>query len=264
MKRKSSITKKVLTLIGAILGLQSLPLIGGPSEEDSKPEIVGILTENGIIKISVNLHEPFRWEKTRYESIKKFPQPWIGSPDTPHEIWLEEKGVMEWLQTDMMFMGNYEVIGNSAKDILDQYTAKYGGIGLRTWSVNSEGNLESFNETTGKYEIYTPVAFAKKFGLEFHQSDKYEIEAEVLGYVKNIKGVFDLETNLLNFDKLDYAPFFKIPKLVVEGSKDMKKWSKVKLSEPLPKEYQWPQELRIELEAELKDNTFYRVKIEEE
>ena len=44
----------------------------------------------------------------------------------------------------------------------------------------------------------------------------------------------------------------------------MEKWSEVKLPEPLPKEYQWPQELKIELNAELRESTFYRVKIEEE
>jgi len=253
---------KALFLVGLILAIQTPALLLAQSDEgDSTPEI-SISIEDGKVKIAINLNEPFRWENTRYESIKIFPLPWGGA--IPHEIWFEEKGNMTWRQTDMMFMGGYEVIGNSAKNILNQYTAKYGELGTRTWSVDSEGNLKSFNENTGKYEIYTPEAFAKKFGLEFHQSDKYEIEAEVLGYVKNIKGVFNPETNLLNFDKLDYAPFFKIPKLVVEGSKDMKKWSKVKLSEPLPKEYQWPQELRIKLEAELKDSTFYRVKIEEE
>ena len=256
--------KLKLLQIGLILAIQTPPLLLAQTDEgDSTPEI-SISIEVGKVKVAVNLNERFRWGKTRYESIKKFPQPWIGSPDTPNEIWFEEKGDMTWRQTDMMFMGNYKAIGNSAKNILDQYTAKYGGIGLRTWSVNNEGNLQSFNETTGKHETYTPEAFAKKFGLEFHQSDKYEIEASVLGYLVEIIGVFDPETNLLNFDTLDYAPFFKIPKLVVEGSKDMKKWSKVKLSAPLPKEYQWPQELRVELEAELKDSTFYRVKIEEE
>ena len=263
MKRKSRVIKKILTLIGVILILQSFPLIGGPSEEDSKPEIVHISIENGKIKISVNFHEPFRWEETRYESIKKFPQPWIGTPDTPHEIWFREKGVMEWRQTDMMFMGNYEVIGNSAKNILDQYTAKYGGIGLRTWSVNNEGNLESFNETTGKYEMYTPVAFAKKFGLEFHQSDKYEIEAKVLGHVKKIKGVFDFKTNLLNFDKLDYVPFFQVPKLIIKESIDLKNWRKVTLVEQSPIEYNWPQELTLEIKAKLRDSAYYIAEIEE-
>jgi len=262
MKRKRK-TKKVLILIGAILGIQSLPLVGGPIEEGSSPEIVDLSFEDGKVKISVNFHEPFRWEKTRYESIKKFPQPWIGSPDTPHEIWFEEKGVMEWRQTDMMFMGNYKAIGDSAKHVLDRYIEKYGGIGIKTWSINDDGNLKSFDETTGQYEIYTPEAFAKKFGLEF-QSDTYEIEASVLGYLVEIIGVFDPETNLLNFDTLDYVPFFHIPKLVIEESIDLKNWRKVPLSEQPPIEYQWPQELTLELKAELKDSAFYRMQIEEE
>jgi len=198
-KRKNP---KALFLVGLILAIQTPALLLAQSDEgDSTPEI-SISIEDGKVKIAVNLNEPFRWENTRYESIKIFPLPWGGA--IPHEIWFEEKGDMTWRQTDMMFMGHYTEL------------------------------------------------------------DEYEIEAGVIGYLVEIIGVFNPETNLLNFDTLDYAPFFKIPKLVVEGSKDMKKWSKVKLSEPLPKEYQWPQELRIELEAELKDSTFYRVKIEEE
>ena len=196
--------KLKLLQIGFFLAIQTPALLLAQSDEgDSTPEI-SISIEDGKVKIAINLNEPFRWENTRYESLKKFPQPWIGSPDTPNEIWLEEKGDMTWRQTDMMFMGHYTEL------------------------------------------------------------DEYEVEAGVIGYLVHIIGVFNPETNLLNFDTLDYAPFFKIPKLVVEGSKDMKKWSKVKLSEPLPKEYQWPQELSIELEAEIKDSTFYRVKIEEE
>ena len=254
--------KLKLLQIGFFLAIQTPALLLAQSDEgDSTPEI-SISIEDGKVKIAINLNEPFRWENTRFESIKIFPLPWGGA--IPHEIWFEEKGDMTWRQTDMMFMGGYEVIANSAKNILNQYTAKYGELGIRTWSVDSEGNLKSFNENTGKYEIYTPEAFAKKFGLEFHQSDKHEIEAEVLVYVKNIKAVFDLETNLLNFDKLDYVPFFQDPKLIIEQSKDLKNWSRVKLSEPLPKEYQWPHELSIELNSELKNNTFYRVKIEEE
>jgi len=163
-----------------------------------------------------------------------------------------------------MFMGNYKVIGNSAKNILDQYTAKYGGIGLRTWSVNNEGDLQSFNETTGENETYTPEAFAKKFGLEFYQSDKYEMKASVLGYLVEIIGVFDPKTNLLDFDRLDYMPFFQVPKLLIEESIDLKNWRKVQLAGSSPSEYQWPQELTFELKAELKNSAFYRVQIEED
>ena len=198
-KRKNP---KALFLVGLILAIQTpAHLLAQSDEGDSTPEI-SISIEDGKVKIAVNLNEPFRWENTRYESIKIFPLPWGGA--IPHEIWFEEKGDMTWRQTDMMFMGHYTEL------------------------------------------------------------DEYEIEAGVIGYLVEIIGVFNPETNLLNFDTLDYAPFFKEPKLVVEGSKDMKKWSKVKLSEPLPKEYQWPQELSIELEAELKDNSFYRVVIKEE
>ena len=194
--------KLKLLQIGLILAIQAPTLLLAQSGEgDSTPEI-RISIEDGKVKIAVNLNEPFRWESTRYESIKIFPLPWGGA--IPHEIWFEEKGDMTWRQTDMMFMGHYTEL------------------------------------------------------------DEYEVEAGVIGYLVHIIGVFDPKTNLLNFDIFDYVPFFKVPKLVVEESKDMKKWSKVKLSEPLPKEYQWPQELTIELEAELKESTFYRVKIEEE
>ena len=194
--------KLKLLQIGLILAIQAPTLLLAQSGEgDSTPEI-RISIEDGKVKIAVNLNEPFRWESTRYESIKIFPLPWGGA--IPHEIWFEEKGDMTWRKTDMMFMGHYTEL------------------------------------------------------------DEYEVEAGVIGYLVHIIGVFDPKTNLLNFDIFDYVPFFKVPKLVVEESKDMKKWSKVKLSEPLPKEYQWPQELSIELEAEIKDSTFFRVKIEEE
>jgi len=171
------------------------------NEGDSTPEI-SISIEGGKVKIAVNLNEPFRWEKTRYESIKTFPM--RGGSSMPHTIRFEGKGDMTWRQTDMIFMGNYTEL------------------------------------------------------------DEYEVEAGVIGYLVEIIGVFDPETNLMNFDTLDYVPFFQVPKLIIEQSKDLKNWSRVKLSEPLPKEYQWPKGLSIKLGAELKGTSFFRVKIEEE
>ena len=201
MKRKR-ITKKVLILIGAIVAIQSLPLVGGPIEEGSSPEIVDISVEGDKVKVSVNFHEPFRWEKTRYESIKTFPM--RGGSRMPHTIRFEEKGGMSWRQTDIVFIGNYRVL------------------------------------------------------------DEHELEASVSGYLVEIIGVFDHKTNLMNFNTLDYQPFFQVPKLIIEESIDLKHWRKVPLSESLPIEYQWPQELTFELKAELKDGAFYRMQIEEE
>tara|TARA_Y100000815_G_scaffold233904_1_gene225694 strand:- start:2 stop:607 length:606 start_codon:yes stop_codon:yes gene_type:complete len=201
MKHKSIIIKNLI-VIGAILAIQSLPLFGGPSEEGLSPEIVDLSVEDGKVKISVDFHEPFRWEKTRYESIKTFPM--RGGSRMPHTIRFEEKGGMSWRQTDIVFIGNYRVL------------------------------------------------------------EEHELEASVSGYLVEIIGVFDPETNLMNFDTLDYVPFFQVPKLIIEQSKDLNNWSRVKLSEPLPKEYQWPKGLSIKLGAELKGTSFFRVKIEEE
>ena len=194
--------KLKLLQIGFFLAIQTPALLLAQSDEgDSTPEI-SISIEGGKVKIAVNLNEPFRWEKTRYESIKTFPM--RGGSSMPHTIRFEEKGDMTWRQTDMIFMGNYTEL------------------------------------------------------------DEYEVEAGVIGYLVEIIGVFDPETNLLNFDTLDYVPFFQVPKLIIEQSKDLKNWSRVKLSEPLPKEYQWPKGLSIKLGAELKGTSFFRVKIEEE
>ena len=143
-----------------------------------------------------------------------------------------------------------------------------------SWEKTRYESIKTFPMRGGSSMPHT-IRFEEKGGMSWRQTDmifmgnyteldEYEVEAGVIGYLVEIIGVFNPEINLLNFDTLDYAPFFKVPKLVVEGSKDMKKWSKVKLSEPLPKEYQWPQEFSIELNAELNNNTFYRVKIEED
>ena len=106
----------------------------------------------------------------------------------------------------------------------------------------------------------TDIVFIGNYGV----LEEHELEASVSGYLVEIIGVFDPETNLMNFDTLDYVPFFQVPKLIIEQSKDLNNWSRVKLSEPLPKEYQWPKGLSIKLGAELKGTSFFRVKIEEE
>ena len=103
----------------------------------------------------------------------------------------------------------------------------------------------------------TKIFVTDRAGIE------HEIAAEVLGYVKNIRGVFDLKTNLLNFDKLDYVPFFQVPKLIIKESIDLKNWRKVTLVEQSPIEYNWPQELTLEIKAKLRDSAYYIVEIEE-
>ncbi len=55
---------------------------------------------------------------------------------------------------------------NSAEILLEQHTAKHGGFGIRTWSAE-KGNLKSFDETKGQYEILSPAEFAERFDLDY-------------------------------------------------------------------------------------------------
>ena len=138
-------TKQRTLLVVLLLIATPYLLLAQSSNTGSSPEI-SISTDKGNVKISIKLNEPFRWQGVRYESLKKFPQPWIFLPDLPHEIWFEDKSNMTWRQTDMMFIGNYKVLD----DLSD-----------------------------------------------------YKMEASVLGYLVEIIGVFNPETNLLRFDKLE-------------------------------------------------------------
>ena len=52
----------------------------------------------------------------------------------------------------------------------------------------------------------------------YTELDGGEVEAGVISYLVEIIGVFDPKTNLMNFDKLDYVPFFQVPKLIIEQS----------------------------------------------
>ena len=53
-----------------------------------------------------------------------------------------------------------------AEILLEQHTAKHGGFGIRTWSAE-KGNLKSFDETKGQYEILSPAEFAERFVLDY-------------------------------------------------------------------------------------------------
>ena len=53
-----------------------------------------------------------------------------------------------------------------AEILLEQHTAKHGGFGIRTWSAE-KGNLKSFDETKGMYEILSPAEFADRFDLAY-------------------------------------------------------------------------------------------------
>jgi len=245
--------------LGFVLMFQTVfCLIAQTADMTPKPELK-IEMKNGELNVYVKLNEPFRWEKTKFQSIKTFPM--RGGAEIPHLINFREKGSVTWRQTDVVFEGSYKLIEITARDILNQYKEKYGGIGIRTWSLDKSEKLRSFNEITGAYEYLTPKEFAKKFNLNFEQ-DNNKIEASIAGYLLKIVGIFNPEKNVLSFDNEDYSPIFTVPKFILEQSDDMEIWSKAKISHAFPKEYNWPKEILNKLQISEKGNTFYRIKIE--
>jgi hypothetical protein len=199
---KNNLTIKTICYFCFVLAiLKPVYLFAQSDVPEINPEIN--FTLDGVkLSIHISLNEPFRWENTRYESLKKFPQPWIGLPDIPNEIWFKSKAEMQMRITDMMFIGEYEVL------------------------------------------------------------EKFKVEARLFG-MGDVIGVFNAKANLLKYNNLDYAPFFKTPKIFLEESIDMKKWNKVKLSDDFPKEYRWQEEINIDLKISEVKQKFFRLKIED-
>ena len=100
-------------------------------------------------------------------------------------------------------------------------------------------------------------------GGKYEVEDRYTVEAKILGR-KKIEGVFDTNTNLLEFDGLVYEPFIKAPERSVYGSKDLKTWKKISVAGKIPGEYKWPSQVELKLKVELGSSDFYRMKVEED
>ena len=69
---------------------------------------IEITTEDDTFNIAIQFNEPFRWKNTSYKSLDKFPQPFFGLPDVPHEIWFQENKELHFRQTDIVFIGTYK------------------------------------------------------------------------------------------------------------------------------------------------------------
>tara|TARA_Y100001978_G_C23675665_1_gene426244 strand:- start:1044 stop:1832 length:789 start_codon:yes stop_codon:yes gene_type:complete len=201
MKLNNIITKSICFFCFLPAILKPVHLFAQSDLQEIDTEI-NITLDGKKLSIHISLNEPFRWKNTRYESLKKFPQPWIGLPDIPNEIWFKSRADMEMRITDMMFIGEYEVL------------------------------------------------------------EKFKVASMLFG-VGEVMGVFNTKSNLLKFDNLDYAPFYPTPRIVLEESIDMKRWNKVNLSHDLPKQYRWPEEIKIDLHISGVRHKFFRVKIQD-
>ena len=100
-------------------------------------------------------------------------------------------------------------------------------------------------------------------GGEYEVIDRFTVEAKIFR-PKKITGFFDRNTNLLEFDGLEYEPFIKTPKLSVHGSEDMKTWRKSTVTSKLPSDYKWPSPVELELKVESGSSVFFRIAVKED
>ena len=114
---------KFLITTGDLLVFQvyTTLLLAQTNAELPKPDLK-ITIKNGYLNLSVKLNEQFKWENTKFESIKKFPM--RGGARMPHLIHFRDKGNVTWRQTDVVFTGLYKIHETCAQDLLDQYTEK--------------------------------------------------------------------------------------------------------------------------------------------
>jgi len=135
-------------------------------------------------------------------------------------------------------------------------------------------SIKSFaNDPPSFPPTHHELTFGKNGVCEWFQWDYIEIgnykvkgdftvEATVGG--RKIIGKFDLGTNLLKFDGLDYEPMMKSPTVTVKASADLKSWRKVSRIEAVAKNSEWGKPLAVRFKLTTAARQYFVVQIYED
>lgn len=135
-------------------------------------------------------------------------------------------------------------------------------------------SIKSFaNDPPSFPPTHHELTFGKNGVCEWFQWDYIEIgnykvkgdftvEATVGG--RKIIGKFDLGTNLLKFDGLDYEPMMKSPTVTVKASADLKSWRKVSRIEAVAKNSEWGKPLAVRFKLTAAARRYFVVQIYED
>ena len=135
-------------------------------------------------------------------------------------------------------------------------------------------SIKSFaNDPPSFPPTHHELTFGKNGVCEWFQWDYIEIgnykvkgdftvEATVGG--RKIIGKFDLGTNLLKFDGLDYEPMMKSPTVTVKASADLKRWRKVSRIEAVAKNSEWGKPLAVRFKLTTAARQYFVVQIYED
>ena len=153
---------KKLLLSALLVATQNLNIVAQQNNEPSELGVDVMITDNQL-EISINFNESFRWENTKYDSIKKFDMRDGGK--MPHTINFDDSNNLRWRQTDVVFIGTYQIKQISAEELLTQYIEKHGGFG----------------ESRGRHQIgEVETLLGTKFQVEWTKLNYYSDNFSVL------------------------------------------------------------------------------------
>ena len=121
--------------------------------------------------------------------------------------------------------------------------------GIKFVSIKSFANDPPWFPPTHHELTFGKNGICEWFQWDYIEIGKYKVtgdftlEGKIGG--ENIVGNFDLGTNLLKFDGLDYEPMMKSPKVTVKASADLKSWRKVSGIQAVAMNSEWGKPLAV-------------------
>ena len=140
--------------------------------------------------------------------------------------------------------------------------------GIKFVSIKSFANDPPWFPPTHHELTFGKNGICEWFQWDYIEIGKYKVtgdftlEGKIGG--ENIVGNFDLGTNLLKFDGLDYEPMMKSPTVTVKASADLKSWRKVSGIQAVAMNSEWGKPLAVSFKLTETAWQYFVVKIYED
>ena len=161
-----------------------------------------------------------------------------------------------WLAAGLLSgsaVAGHEIVRIAIKDgvveLSVQLDRAFDWQGIKFISIKSFANDPPWFPPTHHELTFGKNGICEWFQWDYIEIGKYKVTGDftVEGKVggENIVGNFDLRTNLLKFDGLDYKPMMKLPTVTVKASADLKSWSKISGIEAVAMNSEWGKPLAV-------------------
>ena len=140
-------------------------------------------------------------------------------------------------------------INDGVVELSVQLDRAFDWQGIKFVSIKSFANDPPWFPPTHHELTFGKNGICEWFQWDYIEIGKYKVTGDftVEGKVggENIVGNFDLGTNLLKFDGLDYEPMMKSPTVTVKASADLKSWRKVSGIQAVAMNAEWGKPLAV-------------------